>query len=144
MKSLLDDTDRELLRLLNENARISIVDLSKKLRVSRATVQNRMKRLEEAEVILGYTLRQKPQGLEHDVRAIMCIEVKGHDGESVRRELRGNGSVAALYSTNGHWDLIADLRTNNLERLDQTISRIRKIDGVTSSQTHILLSIHKL
>eukprot|EP01036_Dinobryon_divergens_P016650 gene16650-22584_t len=57
----MDDTDRELISLLRADARTPVVTLAKKLRLARATVQNRISRLESDGMIVGYTLRLKPE-----------------------------------------------------------------------------------
>lgn len=139
----MNDTDRELISLLRADARMSVVALAKKLRVARATVQNRIARLEADGTIVGYTVRLKPQAEMHRIRALTSIEVAGNQGEEVRRVLRGLPNVVALHTTNGRWDLIAELRTDTLESFDQVLSAIRSVQGITNTETSILLSTHK-
>ena len=140
----MNDTDMELLALLRENARTSVVTLAKKLRVARATVQNRIARLEADGTIVGYTVRLKPQAEQHRIRALMSIEVEGIQGQEVARVLRGNPNVVALHTTNGRWDMIAELRADNLEAFDGVLNAIRKVHGIANTETSILLSTHKL
>ncbi|MBN8751705.1 MULTISPECIES: Lrp/AsnC family transcriptional regulator [Variovorax] len=140
----MDDTDRELISLLRADARTPVVTLAKKLRLARATVQNRISRLESDGMIVGYTLRLKPEAELHRIRAFMTIEVDGHHGDEVGRVLRGNPNVVALHTTNGRWDLIAELRADNLESFDRVLNAIRKIQGIANTETSILLSTHKL
>lgn len=140
----MDDTDHELIALLRANARTPVVALAKKLRVARATVQNRIAKLEAQGTIVGYTVRLKPQAEQHRIRALTTIAVEGNHGEDVRRVLSGNPNVAALHTTNGRWDLIAELRADNLEAFDQVLGTIRRIPGIANTETSILLSTHKL
>ncbi len=140
----MDDTDRQLIALLRDNARESVVSLARKLRVARATVQNRIARLEREATIVGYTMRLRPDAEAHRIRAIMSIEVDGPHGDAVRRLLRGHPNVVTLHSTNGRWDLVAELRADSLEVFDLVLSAIRKIEGISSTETSILLSTHKL
>ncbi|MFD1710066.1 Lrp/AsnC family transcriptional regulator [Ottowia sp. GY511] len=140
----MDDTDRELISLLRADARTSVVALAKKLRVARATVQNRIAKLEAEGTIVGYTVRLKPAAEGHRIRALTSIEVDGNHEEEVRRELRGHPNVVALHSTNGRWDLIAELRTDTLESFDRVLHAIRKIQGIANTETSILLSTYKL
>ena len=140
----MDDTDRELISLLRADARMSVVTLAKKLRVTRATVQNRMAKLEADVTIVGYTLRLKPEADGHRIRALTSIEVSGNHGEEVRRVLRGNPNVVALHTTNGRWDLVAELRTDTLESFDRVLNAIRNVPGITNTETSILLSTHKI
>ncbi len=140
----MDDTDRELISLLRDNARLPVVALARKLRVARATVQNRIARMEAEGTIVGYTVRLRPEAEQHRIRALTSIEVAGHHGEDVRRALRGHPNVVALHTTNGRWDLIAELRADNLEAFDQVLNDIRAVSGIANSETSLLLSTHKL
>ena len=140
----MDDTDRQLLALLRDNARLSVVALAKRLRVARATVQNRIARLEGDGTIVGYTVRLKPDAEAHRIRAITSIAIDGPHGQDVRRVLRGHPNVAALHTTNGRWDLMAELRADSLEAFDKVLNDIRTIEGISNTETSILLSTHKL
>lgn len=140
----MDDTDRELIALLRDNARIPVVALSKKLRVARATVQNRIARLEREGVIVGYTVRLRPNAQEHGIRAITSIEISGHHTADVMRSLRGHPNVVAIHSTNGRWDLMAELRADTLESFDKELNAIRSIQHIANTETSILLSTHKV
>ncbi|AKZ29432.1 Lrp/AsnC family transcriptional regulator (plasmid) [Ralstonia solanacearum] len=142
--SSLDDTDRELIGLLRDNARLSIVTLAKKLRVARATVQNRIAKLERDGVIVGYTVRLRPNVDTQRIRAITCIAVEGNRATEIRRRLTGHPNVVALHTTNGRWDLVAELRTDTLEAFDTVLNELRLIDGIANTETSILLSTYKL
>lgn len=140
----MDDTDRQLISLLRGNARLSVVELARKLRVARATVQNRMARLEREGTVVGYTVRLRPEGEQQGIRAMTSIAIEGHHGEAVLRALRGHPQVVALHTTNGRWDLLAELRADTLEAFDTLLNAIRAIEGVANTETSILLSTHKL
>ena len=140
----IDDTDRELLAMLRQDARMPVATLATRLQVARGTVQNRMKRLERDGVIVGYTVRVKPQAEAHRIRALMTIVVEGNRGAEVLRALRGHPNVTGLHSTNGRWDLIAELRADTLEAFDRALGNIRLIEGIASTETSLLLSTHKV
>ena len=140
----MDGLDRRLLALLRENARASIASLAKKLGVARGTVQNRLARLENDGTIVGYSVRLKPQVDEHHIRALMTIAVEGNRIDVVIAALRGDPAVGALYSTNGRWDIVAELRADSLASFDQVLGRIRQLDGIASTETSLLLSTFKL
>ena len=142
-KDSLDDTDRELIGLLRDNARTPIVALAKKLRVARATVQNRIARLEKQGIIVGYSVRLRPNVEAQRIRAIMSIEVEGNRADEIRRQLMGHPNVITLHSTNGRWDLIAELRADSLEAFDRILNSIRQTDGIATSESSILLSTYK-
>jgi DNA-binding Lrp family transcriptional regulator len=140
----MDDTDRQLIALLRDDARRSVASLAKALRVARGTVQNRMAKLEADGTIVGYTVRLRPQVEEHRIRALMTVAVEGNRTDAVIKALRGEPAVGALYSTNGRWDIVAELRADSLEAFDRVLGRIRQLDGISNTETSLLLSTHKL
>jgi len=93
--------------------------------------------------IAGYTIRLKPEAEVHRIRAWMGIAVEGNRATAVLRALRGEPGVHTLHTTNGRWDIVAELRADNLELFDQVLGRIRKVEGISSTETSILLSTHK-
>ena len=136
----LDDIDRRLIAALRVDGREPVNALAKKLQVSRATVRSRLDRLLDDGVILGFTARVHEGHDGHDVRAITLLEVQGMDTRSVISALRGFPQIQALHSTNGGWDLVAEIRTESLRDFDQVLAEIRSINGVRNSETSILLS----
>lgn len=140
----MDDVDRELLSLLRANARATVAALAKSLRLARGTVQNRIARLEANGTIVGYTVRLRPQVDAHRIRALMTIAVEGNRVDAVLHALRGDPAVQTLHTTNGRWDIVAEIRADSLEAFDRVLGRIRLIDGIASTETSLLLSTHKL
>ncbi|MDE2263590.1 MAG: Lrp/AsnC family transcriptional regulator [Gammaproteobacteria bacterium] len=140
----MDDLDHRLLALLRSDARASVASLAKKLGVARGTVQNRMARLQADGTIVGYTVRLKPDVQDHHIRALMTIAVEGNQVDAVVKTLRGEPNVASIHSTNGRWDLVAELRTDSLASFDRLLARISRMPGVSSSETSLLLTTFKL
>ncbi len=140
----MDDTDRQLISLLRDNARASVASLAKVLRVSRGTVQNRLSKLEADGTIVGYTARLRPQAEAHQIRALMTVAVEGNRIGHVLSALRGDPAVSALHTTNGRWDIVAELRADSLEAFDRVLGRIRLLDGIANTETSLLLSTSKL
>ncbi|WP_346231524.1 Lrp/AsnC family transcriptional regulator [Parafrigoribacterium mesophilum] len=136
----LDDLDRRLIAELRTNGREAVATLAQTLGVTRATVNNRLARLVESGTVLGFTVRIREEAETDVIRAITLIEVEGRSTDDVIRRLRGFPEVQALHSTNGGWDLVADLRSSTLMEFDGLLGRIRSIDGVVNSETSILLS----
>ena len=138
-----DPKDQELLSLLRSNARMSVVDIAKNLNVSRATVQNRLAKLEKNGTIIGYTVNLKPSTSENPIRAIMSIKADGRREVKIAHTLKGYPSIVALYSTNGRWDLIATVETDNLESFNKVLNQVRLIEGITATETSLLLDSYK-
>ena len=140
----MDSQDLRLISLLRENARVSVAQLAKQLGVSRGTVQNRIDRLVEQRVLLGFTVRTTPEVAAHRVRAVMMISVEGDRSDAILGALRGYPEVRALHTTNGRWDIVAEVATDSLEKFDEALRSIRTIKGVSNSETSLLLSTHKV
>lgn len=140
----MDSLDHALVGLLRQNARMSVATLAKKLGVSRGTVTNRLARLEQSGVIVGYTVRLRPDASPAEIRAWMSIAVEGNQARQVITALLGEPGVAALHDTNGRWDLLAELRAANLSELAQMLERIRLIKGISQTETSIHLETYRL
>ena len=137
-------TDHALLALLRVNARASVADLAHRLGVSRGTVANRLARMEEAGIIVGYTVRLRPDAQPDEIGAWMSIAVEGNETRKVIASLLGEPGVAVLHDTNGRWDLLAELRAASLTELSQVLERIRLIKGISSSETSIHLKTYRV
>lgn len=136
----LDDLDRALLSALRADGRAPVAVLARDLRVTRATVTSRIDRLISSGVIVGFTVRVRDEVDPLEIRAVSLIEVEGRDTDTVIRRLRGLPEITALHTTNGGWDLVAEMRAASLGDFDRVLGRIRSIDGVVNSETSLLLS----
>lgn len=140
----MDATDQQLISLLRKDARTSVATLASKLGVSRGTVTNRITKLEDAGVIVGYTIRLRPDAQPTEISAWMSVAVEGNETRSVIGSLLGEPGVAALHDTNGRWDLLAELRAANLSELSKVLERIRLVRGISSTETSIHLETYRL
>ena len=140
----MDETDHQLIALLRQNARLSVAALAARLGVSRGTVTNRMRRLEDDSVIVGYTVRLRPDVPRNEIKAWMSIAVEGNQTRSVIASLLGEPGVATLHDTNGRWDLLAELRAENLQDLAKVLERIRLLKGISNTETSIHLETYRL
>jgi DNA-binding Lrp family transcriptional regulator len=138
--TLLDDLDRRLLAALRANGREPVAALARTLGVTRATINARLERLMGSGTIVGFSVKVR-EGRDPDtIRAIALIEVEGRTTDAVIRQLRGLPGIDSLHTTNGGWDLVAELRTDTLANFDRLLASIRSIDGVVNSETSLLLS----
>jgi len=136
-----DDIDKNLLALLRTNARMPVVNLAKALKVSRATVQNRINKLEKQGIILGYTVKLKQDTEEDIVKVIMSILVEAKDETNVIQDLRRFPEILSVYHTNGHWDLIAEIQVDNISLLGALLGRIRSVEGIVQTEASLLLGL---
>ncbi|WP_119154290.1 Lrp/AsnC family transcriptional regulator [Caldimonas tepidiphila] len=136
----MDSTDRRLISLLRKDARMSVATLAGKLGVSRATVSNRLRKLEDEQVIVGYTVRLRPDAEPERIRAWMGVLVEGNQTREVVAGLLGEPAVQALHDTNGRWDLLAELSVESMAELSDVLERVRLLKGIRHTETSILLA----
>ena len=140
----MDETDQKLLAMLRQDARLTVAALAARLKVSRGTVTNRIRRLEDDGVIVGYTVRLRPDVQHNSILAWMSIAVDGNQTRAVISHLLGEPGVAALHDTNGRWDLLAELRAESLQELAQVLERIRLLKGISNTETSIHLETYRM
>ncbi|GMA38071.1 Lrp/AsnC family transcriptional regulator [Mobilicoccus caccae] len=136
----LDDLDRRLIFELRGDGRATVSALAAALQVSRGTVQARLERLLRDRVIRRFTIEVGPGAEEDIVRAITSIQLSGSNARPVTRRLTSMSQVRALHTTNGNWDLVAEISATSLVALDATLSEIRSLAGVANTETSILLT----
>jgi DNA-binding Lrp family transcriptional regulator len=139
----IDALDQRLIALLRHDARLPVAALAQKLGVSRGTVTNRLRRLEDGGVIVGYAVQLRPESRSDEIRAWMGILVEGNQTRTVIANLLGEPGVAALHDTNGRWDLLAELRAASMAELSQVLERIRLLKGIRSTETSIHLATYR-
>jgi DNA-binding Lrp family transcriptional regulator len=134
------ELDSRLIQLLTQNARMSNSELSRRLGVSRSTVQARIERLEASGAIAGYTLKPSQVAEQNTVQAHVSISVAPKLQAAVERHLLRLNGVGRLYSTSGADDLIAIIQAANMTELDRVLDAIRDTDGVLDTRSAIILS----
>jgi DNA-binding Lrp family transcriptional regulator len=139
----LDDLDHRLISLLRTDGRLPVAKLATELGVSRATVTARMDRLVSTGAIAGYTVMLRTNARADAVRAVMMVEIDGRNSEAVIRRLVGHPEIRTLYTTNGRWDVVAEIETPTLREFDELLRKIRQIDGIANTETSILLAARK-
>ena len=139
-KFIPDELDRRMIAHLRADGRASLSKLADALGVARGTIQNRLDRLLETGTLLGFTVRVREDYEDRAIRAVMLIEVIGKSTTQVIQRLRGIAEIEALHTTNGNWDLVADIQVSNLADFDRVLREVRMIDGVANSETSLLLS----
>ncbi|MCV2349640.1 Lrp/AsnC family transcriptional regulator [Paucibacter sp. Y2R2-4] len=140
----MDSLDQQLMALLRLDARASVATLANKLKVSRGTVSNRITKLEDSGVIVGYTVKLRPDVTPNEITAWTSIAVEGNKTREVISILLGEPGVSGLFDTNGRWDLLAELRAATLGELAEVLERVRLIKGIGATETSIHLQSYKL
>jgi DNA-binding Lrp family transcriptional regulator len=139
----MDNLDGRLIATLRQNGRASLSELANTLGVTRSTVRIRLDRLVATGEIAGFTVLTRSDIQPDPVRGLMMLEVAGRGAERAMKRLTAIPEVRAVHSTNGTWDLIAEISAETLEAFDQVLFTIRRLEGVTRSETSLLLSTRR-
>jgi DNA-binding Lrp family transcriptional regulator len=137
----IDDLDRQLISLLQADARMATADLARKLGVARTTVVARLARLERSGVIVGYTVRLGADAARPAVQAHVGITVMPRSGPAVIAALQRLPELVQLSSVSGEFDYIALLQAPSTQRLDALLDTIGQVDGVIKTTTSVVLAV---
>ena len=136
----MNNLDASIIALPKRNARMSVTQMSHELGVSRVTIDSHIKKMEASGVITGYTVTLGVEEFRHNVSGWILINVTANDEEDIIREMIAMPEISRLFTTNGRWDLAAEIQTPSLETFDTAISRLRQIPGIKETDTSLLLS----
>lgn len=139
----MDELDKRLLSCLDRDGRASISELADQLSVTRATVRTRMEGLKAKGEIVGFTVVTRRDASPNPVRGMMMLGIEGRGTERLMARVAALPEVRAVHTTNGSWDLIAEIGTETLEDFDQVLFAIRRMEGIIRSETNLLLSTRR-
>ena len=136
------DLDNQIIALLKRNARMLVTQMARELGVSRVTIDAHIKKMETSGIISGYTVKLGTEEFRHKVSGWILISVQANKEEYAIEKMIGTPEITRLHTTNGKWDLAAEIQVPTLEHFDAVISKLRQIDGITETDTSLLLSSH--
>jgi DNA-binding Lrp family transcriptional regulator len=132
--------DEELLALLKVDSREPVAALARKLGLSRTTVQDRLRRLEESGIIAAYSIKLSREMDQGGMRAFVTLSIEPRRQVDVARTLSRFSQIEMLHTVSGKFDLIAQVKTASSERMDNLIDEIGQIPGITRIETSVILS----
>jgi Lrp/AsnC family transcriptional regulator for asnA, asnC and gidA len=136
----LDDTDRAILRILQEDARTPFSEVARRIDMSSATVHDRVNRLVESGVIEGYHAHVDPKAVGFGASALVGLRVEQGRTESVLSGLEAIDGVREAHLTTGEWDITVRVFAADSDSLRELLfERIAEIDGFDRSHTMIIL-----
>ncbi len=138
----MDATDRKILDLLQADGRATQQEIAKKVGLSQPTVADRIRKLEEAKVILGYAARVDPRQLGCDITAFIGVWIEHPKYfDTFARRVLAMPEVLECHRVAGPESYLLKVRTQTTGTLDELlVERLRVIPGVSSTQTTIVLA----
>jgi len=139
----LDATDLAILDALQRDCKQSLAEIGKHVGLSAPAVLARIEKLEEARVIRGYAALLDARALGKDVTAFIGVSISHPSAfEPFEKEIERAGDVLECHHVTGQHTLMIKVRTESTETLERLIDMIRRIEGVTRTETMVVLSTH--
>ncbi|AIZ64586.1 transcriptional regulator [Hymenobacter sp. DG25B] len=137
----LDETDRKILALLIDDAKMPYTEIARKVHVSGGTVHVRMSRMEELGIVKGATLNIDYAQLGYDINAFLGIYLnKSSVYNSVAEQLKAIPEILSIYYTTGNYSLFARIICRDTNHLREVLhDKIQLIDGIERTETLISL-----
>ncbi|WP_269857703.1 Lrp/AsnC family transcriptional regulator [Streptomyces sp. RPT161] len=135
----IDPLDGRLIKLLEREPRIGVLEASRRLGVARGTVQARLDRMRAKGVIRGFGPQVDPAALGYPVTAFATLEIKQGQGPDVRAHLATVPEVLELHTTTGHGDMLCRLVARSNADLQRVIDRVVGFDGIVRASTAIVM-----
>ena len=137
----IDGIDKEIIRALMNNARTPILEIAKRIGVSGAAIHQRLRKLENSELIEGSKIIINPKVLGYKTMAFIGIYLeKAGDNADVVRELKKIPEVIESHYTTGNWSILTKILCFDNENLMQILNKkIQTINGVSRTETYISL-----
>ncbi len=132
--------DEQLISLLQKDARISIAEIARRIKLSRTAAKARLDKLERSGVISGYSVRLSNQYLQGRVQAMVMIKSPPLKRERLEKALMKMGNLQSLYSISGVFDLVAVISAQTISELDEYIDKIGQLKGVEDTMSSVILS----
>ncbi len=134
----MDETDRRILEYLQEDGRAAYTDIAEALGVSEGTVRNRVRQLQEDGTIERFTVEVADTD---QIAAVVMVEV--NPDREIADIIDAFPENSEIHEVTGNWDLIGRFAQDTSSDLNETLEDIRKIDGVTQTQTYTVLQSHR-
>jgi DNA-binding Lrp family transcriptional regulator len=140
MATELDALDTRLLRELDANGRIGVLELSRRLGVARATVQGRLDRLTSRGVIASFAPTIDPTALGYTVTAFATLEIRQGRGPAVLEHLRSIPEVLEVHTITGQGDMLCRLVARSNSDLQLVLDRVTQFEQIVRTSTVIALA----
>ncbi|MCS7140167.1 MAG: Lrp/AsnC family transcriptional regulator [Candidatus Nezhaarchaeota archaeon] len=139
----LDDVDLKILRILQEDARTPFSKIASSIGVSEATVHLRVQKLKRLGIIKGFKAIIDPSKVGKGLTAIVLLKADPMKFKEVLKQVALIDDVYEVYDVTGEYYAVLKIRASNRESLVKIIDRIGEIEGVTSTQTMLVLRVIK-
>lgn len=135
--------DIKIIQLLEKDARMSFRDIAKKLRVSEGTVYNRIKKMQDEGIILGFSARADPEKLQMGFMAVIYLKLDGARLADLQKDIAEHGEVRCLYDITGGYNTLIIARFRDKTEFNHFTKELLARHYVRDSMTYIVLNAIK-
>ncbi|MBJ23296.1 MAG: AsnC family transcriptional regulator [Euryarchaeota archaeon] len=139
----LDDLDRKIIEQLMNNSRASMRQLASELDVALGTIANRLKRLENENVIKGYTVMLDPAKVGWEMTVIVGLRISKGRMIEVQKRIAEDHRVFLVYDVTGDYDSFVIAKVQDTEDLNDLTKGVLTSEGIERSLTHVVLNTVK-
>lgn len=140
----MDTIDKKILEVLQSNSRVSISELSKKVNLSLSAVSERLKKLENSDIISKYTVILDPKHLGKDLSVMINISLDTpNQTETFLNFVKQENEILECHYITGEYDYMLKVTTTNTQTLETIMNKIKSFPGIKRTQTNVILSTPK-
>lgn len=140
----LDETDKKILSILQEDARTPIAEIARQVKMGETTIRYRLNHLTEAGVISKFSAILNPRLVGYPVGAILLFKAQPRMPTKVFEKIASHQEVSHLLQTTGSYDMLAVVHTKSLEHLNELVRELKAIPGVRAAETWMTTGLLKV
>jgi Lrp/AsnC family transcriptional regulator for asnA, asnC and gidA len=140
----IDELDMKLLTILQENGRMSNIDIAEKMQMSEATIRRRINSLIERDLIRGFSALLNHKKLGHGLKASIYVKVKKDDLDEVVKMLNDCGRACNIHQVMGKYNIHSELLFQSILELQEFIDDLSLSDHVEDMEYHIVTKSYKV
>ena len=138
-----DETDLEILNMLEDNSRRPLREIGEELEIATSTVYERMKKLEEKDIIKRYTIEKNFKKIGLNVLSFVLIKISSGNYKKVAKEIKDFDQVLEVHAASGEYDLVTKIATKDNSSLQDIVDKINEMDYVDSTLTMFIMNTYK-
>lgn len=136
----MDSVDTKLLKLLQDDSRMSYTDLAKSVGISETAIRRRIRKLMDDGIIEKFTIKINPDKIGKPITAFVGVDVGGEIGPVAGSDLLNRKEISELYTITGDFDIIMKVTCEDVKELEKTIEFTRRMDFAQKTKTYVVLN----
>jgi len=133
----MDETDRKIIKILKDDSRAGYVEIGNQIGLTEGAVRKRIKTLTDDNTICKFTVKI---GAAEGAEAITLLTVNpAYPTQETTKRIQQIPNVETIYEVTGEYDIITVISGMNVSEVNECIEQIRRVEGITKTNTMIVL-----